>query len=136
MGQYEIQVKGIVRSEGKYLILKKWYDDRVIDPYRWQFVDGISEFAEDPAKAVVRLIKEQTGIDAVMDNPLYTWTCMIGDKQIIGICYGCFALQSEVILSEEFQEFEWIKKEEFADYIDNEKVLHDLNNCNLQEGIV
>lgn len=130
MAEYEIKVKGVLKDGDDYLVVKKWYDDRVVDPYRWQFIDGTIEFGEDPAKAVVRSIKEQTGIDAVMDNPLYTWTCMVGETQIIGICYECFALQREVILSEDLQEYEWITKDEFKTYIDNKDVLRDLDNSN------
>ncbi len=130
MAEYEIKVKGIVKHDNTYLIVQKWYDDRVVDPFRWQFIDSSIEFGEDPSKAVVRAVKEQTGIDAVMDTPLYTWTCMIGDKQIIGICYECFALQTEVMLSEDLQGYEWITKEEFEHYIDNKEVLRDLANSN------
>ncbi|MDD5934945.1 MAG: NUDIX domain-containing protein [Clostridiales bacterium] len=131
MAEVEIKVKGIVKDNDTYLVVKKWYDDRVVDPYRWQFIDGDIEVGEDPAKAVVRVIKEQTGIDAVMDSPLYTWSYTVGEHHIVGICYECFALNKEAVLSEELQEYEWISKDEFETYIDNKDLLHDIANSNL-----
>lgn len=136
MADIEILVKGILKDKDKYLIVKKWYDDRITDPYRWQFIDGMIECGEDPAKAVVRIIKEQTGIDAVMDTPLYTWSCMVGEKQIIGICYECFALQNEAVLSEDLQEYEWVYRDDFEQYIDNKDVLRDLNNSYFSERTI
>ena len=59
MGKYAIMVKGIVRYEGQYMLVKRWYDDRIENPYQWEFVDGQIEFGEEPDKAVVRLIKER-----------------------------------------------------------------------------
>ena len=130
MAQINIKVKGIVKHQDKYLVVKQWYDDRILDPYRWQFIDGHIEFAEDPAKAVVRLIKEQTGIDAVMDRTLYTWSFTLGDTFVVGICYECLALHTETTLSEDFQDLAWIREEEFYTYIDNKDMLHDLENSN------
>ena len=39
MNRYAIIVKGIVRYEDKYLLVQRWYDDRIEDPYQWEFVD-------------------------------------------------------------------------------------------------
>ena len=39
MDQIVIKVKGIVKHEDKYLVVKQWYDDRILDPYRCQFID-------------------------------------------------------------------------------------------------
>ncbi|WP_051650593.1 NUDIX domain-containing protein [Lachnoclostridium phytofermentans] len=126
MEKYKIVVKGLVKNEGKYAIVQRWYDDRILDPYRWGFVDGQIEFGEAPDKAVVRLIREQLGIDSVMDRVLYTWTYMVGDTFHVGICYECFALQTETILSEDLQQMMWVEPSQFEEYIDNQDILHDL----------
>lgn len=138
MAQFDVKVKGIVKNQDRYLVVKQWYDDRILDPYRWRFIDGNIEFGEDPAKAVVRSIKEQTGIDAVMDRVLYTWSYLVGDTFCVGICYECLALHTETVLSEDLQELEWIKKEEIEEYIDNKDLLHDLENSNFtrKDGLI
>ena len=74
MNRYRILVKGIVQKDDKFLAVEKWYDDNIIDPYQWEFVDGETEFGESPDAAVLRIIQEQTGLIAVVDRILYTWT--------------------------------------------------------------
>lgn len=48
MNRYRILVKGIVQKDDKFLAVEKWYDDNIIDPYQWEFVDGETEFGESP----------------------------------------------------------------------------------------
>ena len=125
MGKYAIMVKGIVRYEGQYMLVKRWYDDRIENPYQWEFVDGQIEFGEEPDKAVVRLIKEQTGLETVIDRIVYTWSYIVGDVHHIGISYECMALADEVLLSEELHDYRLVPKEQFRDYITNNKLLGD-----------
>lgn len=129
MDKYAIMVKGIVRYEEKYLLVQRWYDDRIEDPYQWEFVDGKIEFGEAPDKAVVRLIREQTGLETIIDRIAYTWSYMVGDVHHIGISYECMTLEDEVILSEELHDFRFVSKEEFGDYITNGKLLDDLTHA-------
>ncbi len=126
MDRYAIMVKGIVRYEGRYLLVQRWYDDRIDEPYQWEFVDGSIEFGEEPDKAVVRLIKEQTGLETMIDRIVYTWSYMVGDVHHIGISYECMALNDEVILSEELYDYCFVSSSEFANYITNPKLLADI----------
>jgi 8-oxo-dGTP pyrophosphatase MutT (NUDIX family) len=125
MDKYRILVKGIVKYEDKYLIVSRWHDDRVSEPYEWSFIDGTIEFGEAPDKAVQRQIFEQTGISVTIDRPLYTWSFMMGDEFNIGITYLCLATIDTVLLSEELVDYRWIKREEFDSYI-NRKVMEDI----------
>jgi 8-oxo-dGTP pyrophosphatase MutT (NUDIX family) len=125
MDKYRIMVKGIVKYGEKYLVVKKWYDDRVAMPYQWQFIDGTIEYMEDPEKAVVRNVYEQTQLTVEVDRVLYTWSFATGDVFNIGIAYLCLASCEEVVISEELSGYAWIKREEFADYISN-NVMEDL----------
>ena len=126
MEKYKLIVKGIVKSDDKYLIIKKWYDDRISDPYQWEFIDGKVEFGESPDKAVVRIIGEDTGVMAAINRILYTWSFMVGDVCNIGIAYECIGCSDAVFLSEELSDYCWIKKEEFHNYIKNEMLLKDV----------
>jgi len=130
MDKYRILVKGILKSGDKYLVVKKWYDDRILDPYQWEFVTGALDFMEAPDKAVIRQIFEQTEIAAMIDRILYTWSFMTGDVFNIGISYLCIASNDEVLLSEELDDYSWIKREQFVEYIDK-KVLEDIERVEL-----
>lgn len=131
MEKYSIKVKGILKSQDKYLILERWYDDRIEDPYQWEFVDGKIEFGESPDSAVIRFIKETTGVEAVIDKILYTWSYMLGDECNIGISYLCYAVQEDVQLSEEYISYQWVEREELESIIQNKKLLEDIERAEL-----
>lgn len=40
MNKYRILVKGIVQKGNRYLTVEKWYDDNIVEPYQWEFIDG------------------------------------------------------------------------------------------------
>lgn len=133
MNAYRILVKGIVKRGDKYLIVEKWYDDNISDPYQWEFLDGETEFGESPDAAVVRLIQEHTGMTAVVDRVLYTWTFMVGSVCSLGLSYLCYTDMDEdaVQLSEDLNNFRWVEAEEFPDYITNQRMLQDLEGAEL-----
>ncbi len=133
MNAYRILVKGIVKKDDKYLIVEKWYDDNIIDPYQWEFLDGEAEFGESPDAAVVRLIQEQTGLTSVVGRILYTWTFMVGSVCNLGLSYLCYTEMDEdsVVLSEDLNDSRWITEDEFELYITNKRMLQDLEQAEL-----
>ncbi len=131
MEKYKIMVKGIVQYDDKYLLVKRWFDDNIGDPYQWEFIDGKLEFGEEPEKGVLRLIYENTGLSVHMNRILYTWSFMVGDVCNIGISYLCISTEDDVILSEELNDYKWVAKEDFANYIENKAVLADIEKAEL-----
>ncbi|MDE7299380.1 MAG: NUDIX domain-containing protein [Lachnospiraceae bacterium] len=129
MEKYQIVVKGIVRFEERYLLVQRWYDDRIENPYQWEFIDGRIDFGEAPDRAVVRLIREQVGLETLIDRIAYTWSYMVGDVHHIGISYECMALTDEVVLSEELHDHRFVTKEEFENYITNQMLLNDIERA-------
>jgi len=128
MDKYRIVVKGIVQQADKYLVVSKWYDDRVSEPFSWEFIDGEIEFGENPDKAVLRIIQEQTGLSANIDRILYTWSFMTGDVFNIGISYLCIVAFDEVIISEELLDSRWVERIELENYID-QRILEDMEKA-------
>lgn len=131
MENCKIMVKGIVQYNDRYLLVEKWYDDRIADPYQWEFIDGKLEYGEDPEKGVFRIVEEQTGLQAEVSKPLYTWSYMVGETWNIGIAYHCIATEDEVILSEELNNHKWVTRDEFEHYITNKRVLQDVDKTDL-----
>lgn len=133
MNRYRILVKGIVQREDKFLVVEKWYDDNIIQPYQWEFVDGVAEFGESPDAAVVRVIQEHTGLITVAGRVLYTWTFMIGSECNLGLAYLCLTEMDEdgVQLSEDLHDAKWITPFEFEEYISNKRMLEDLQAADL-----
>jgi len=129
MDKYKVMVKGIVQCEDKFLVVKRWYDDRISDPYQWEFVDGNVVFGEALEKAVLRNVEEKTGIDACISKIMYTWTFMVGEVCNIGVAFLLLTAGDQVTLSEDLIEYKWISKDEFADYIENKNVLKDIQKA-------
>ena len=126
MNQYGISVKGIVEYKDRYLIVERWFDDRIVDPYQWGFLDDKIEFGEAPEKEVLRIVADMTGLSVHMKQALYTWSYMVGEVFNIGIAYLLQADSDEVILSEELNDYKWLKKEELGQYIENSMILKDV----------
>lgn len=131
MEKYKIMLKGIVQYEDRYLLVQKWYDDRIVDPYQWEFIDGKLEFGERPEKGVIRLIFESTGLHVQISRILYTWSYMVGDVCNIGICFLTYSTSSQVMLSEELHDFQWLEKSELKNYISNKAILADIEKAEL-----
>lgn len=131
MGKYKMLVKGIVSYEDKYLIVERWFDDRIVDPYQWGFIDENLEFGESPDKGVLRIVEENSGLITTIDKILYTWSFMVGDICNIGIAYSLLAFNDTVLLSEELNAYKWVNREEINEYVENESVLHDIEKAEL-----
>lgn len=131
MSKCEVKVKGIVKYKDKYLLVKRWYDDRVPEPFQWEFIDGYIEYMESPDDAVQRIILHNTGIDTGISRLLYTWSYMIGETHCVGIAYLCETFDDEIILSEELGAYEWVERDDFKDYIESSLILADLNKARL-----
>lgn len=133
MNAYRILVKGIVKRDDKYFIIEKWYDDNIMDPYQWEFLDGEAEFGESPDVAVIRMIQEQTGLTAEVDRILYTWTFMVGSVCSLGLTYLCYTDMEEddVQLSEDLHDCRWVSADEFGEFISNQRMLEDIEKAEL-----
>lgn len=132
MGKTIVRVKGIIKKDDKYLLVKRWYDDRIPDPYMWEFIDGRANFGEDPSEAMLRQITENLGVTGYIVRPAYTWSVLVEETHILGIAYMCaLSDYDNLSLSEELGEACWVAREEFEDYIDNMNVLKDLEGKEL-----
>lgn len=129
-----LRVKGIIKKDDKYLLIKRWVDDRIPDPYVWEFIDAEVNYGEAPDDAVLRAIREQLSVEGKIENIVYTWSNMIGDSQCVGIAYLCSIDAEEednIVLSEEYGECEWVERDKFQYYIENRYVLEDLEGVAL-----
>ena len=89
MAEIYVRVRGIVKKDDKYLLIKHWVDDRIPDPYLWEFVEGEVNFGEAPKDAVMRWMDELLGVSGSIEKVLYTWSKVTGDSQCIGIAFLC-----------------------------------------------
>lgn len=124
-----LRVKGIIKKGDKYLLIKRWVDDRIPDPFVWEFIDAEVNFGEAPDDAVLRAVRDLLSVEGKIERIIYTWSNMIGDSQCVGIAYLCNIDAEEednIILSEDYGEWEWVERDKFQYYIENRFVLDDL----------
>ncbi len=127
-----LRVKGIIKQDDKYLLIKRWVNDRIPDPFLWEFVDAEVNYGEAPDEAVIRAIEEILSVEGRIERIVYTWSNMIGDSQCVGIAYICsLEDDSSIILGEEYGEWEWVERDQFPEYIENKYVLNDLEGLEL-----
>lgn len=131
MDKYRILIKGIVRSHEKFLVVEKWYDDRIFDPYQWEFINGVMGFGETPDKAVQRIVEEKTGVSVLVDRPLYTWGFTAGEVCSVGIAFECSAQTETVVLAEDLNNYKWVSREELDSVITNKAEREDIDKVGL-----
>ncbi len=129
MGSMYLRVKGIIKKDGKCLLVKRWVDDHIPDPFVWEFVETEVNFGESPDEAVLRGIYDTLSVEGQIERILYTWSNMIGDSQCVGIAYLCSIEDADadnIVLTEDYGEWAWVEQERFCEYIDNKYMLHDI----------
>lgn len=126
MARFRIKLKGIVKYEDKYLLVKKWYDDRITDPYQWEFLDIDLGYGSNPDEAILEFVSASTNLHIEGSKILYTWNYTVGENEYVGLAYLCNTPDDTVFLSEELNDYAWVSKSELADYIENKNILSDV----------
>ncbi len=115
-GVVEVYVIRPVAGDWRVLVLQRAAD--AIRPASWETVYGKIDSGERPERAAVRELREETGLEL---NALYNVTVssfFLHTTQTIqmAIVFAAFvASDSEVVLSDEHQRFEWLSVDEACD---------------------
>ncbi len=109
-------VKALILNSGRALLVKR-SDVAKGDHGYWEFPGGRVEFGESPRDALLREVKEETGLDVIIDGPLSTWTFYKTENlQVIGITSLCLAKEAIIHLSEEHVQYEWVLPDRIREY--------------------
>ena len=126
--QFHITVKGIVIYEGKTLILKRVRPSSDGLGY-WELPGGGLEYGEDPHQALVRELKEETGLDIEIIKPVYTFTAIRPHYQTVGIGFLCIPTNDQVKISFEHTDYK------FVDDKANQALAGNSDNAGNDEGV-
>jgi len=108
MDDFRISVKGFVLDGDRFLIVKRAEND-VHMAGIWEPPGGRLENGESPFSGLKREVKEETGIDIEILNPLGVKHFVRQDGQrVTMLLFLCRALSGEVKLTEEHSDFEWV----------------------------
>jgi 8-oxo-dGTP diphosphatase len=117
-----IATKAVIFSdEGKVLILREanTYEEGT-NPGRYHMPGGRLNPGEAFLDGLIREVDEETGLKIEIGKPIYVgeWRPVIKGvpNQIVGIFFKCKAITTNVRLSEEHDDFKWIRPEEIENY--------------------
>lgn len=126
MGKFRIIIKAIVEYENRFLAVERWYNDCIVEPYQWEFLDAEMEYGETPESAAQRLVSDAVGLDADVVDTLYTWGFTAGEICTTGITFLCKASQDAIFLSDDLSDYKWVPKEELPQVITKQAVIRDM----------
>ncbi len=118
MKEYQqVCVSGFVLNDkGEVLIVKRAMDDDFLPGY-WEVPGGGTDFGEHPIIALQRELKEETGLDVEVDEPLYVDDYFMDKSHEkihrVEIFFLCRMkdVNQQVQISHEHSEYKWVSKE-------------------------
>ena len=125
--------KAFISHNKKILIIresKKYKDRTTIGKY--DIPGGRMEPGEKFTDALIREVKEETGLNIEIGNPFAVneWHPILNNElcQVIGIFFECKSETDKVELSEDHDDFKWINAKDYRDYniIDNMHRIFDI----------
>lgn len=116
----KIIVAGAVFHQGKVLIIQRGADEEAFPDF-WELPGGKREIFENSQNALVREVKEETGLDVEPVRPLSVFEFKVEKtkefRDFTQITFLCKLIgKSGVELSGEHQNYAWIKNDEIDRY--------------------
>src|SRR3989338_6690882 len=105
------------KSGGRFLMVRR-NKNEIAFPGKWALPGGKLESGENIMAALKREVLEEVGLNIEEWKQFlrdYTFVRPDGHN-VVGLCFLVKAVSEEVRLSEEFEDFRWIKPEELGSY--------------------
>ncbi len=124
MTTQQIGVKAIIENDNKILFIKRSNEYGKISN-SWDIPGGRTNFGEDPEQGLKREIKEETGLESEEIKKILDASTVFKnqEKQIVRITYLCTVKDTEIQLSNEHTEMQWIPKQEIKNIQFKDKIL-------------
>jgi 8-oxo-dGTP diphosphatase len=107
---YIISLYAIIRNEESEFLLLKRSEESHVDPGKWDLPGGKMEREEILENAIVREVREETGI-TIIPGEIAGYTIFERpEKKEIGIVYDGKYVTADVKLSPEHTEYKWVSQ--------------------------
>ena len=104
-----VSVAGLVSNDRGEILL-------INSPRRgWEYPGGMVEPGETFQDALIREIKEETGVDVEITG--FIGLCKNVEKDVVNIDFSCRYLSGELTTSSESSEVMWVRKEDALDMV-------------------
>lgn len=110
-----VVVKGLIVKDRKVLLLQR--NPPAYEWGKWDFPGGKIEDGEDLKEALVREIREETGLICEVRKPLEVKSSYLPERQkhYIIIIYECSYVNGNVTLNEEHSNWQWVDQKDIKD---------------------
>ena len=111
--KFIVGVAFIIERDGAVLTLRR-SPAKDHAPGEWEFGSGRVEYGEHPEDAVHREVREETGLEVDIVEPVATFHFYRGDarEEAVGITFWCRYRAGELVLSEEHDQAIWVSPAE------------------------
>ena len=111
--RFIVGVAFIIERDGAILMLRR-SPTKDHAPGQWETGSGRVESGEHPEEAVHREVREETGLQVEIVEPVATFRFLRGAarEEAIGITFLCRHLAGEVVASEEHDRAVWVSPDE------------------------
>jgi 8-oxo-dGTP pyrophosphatase MutT (NUDIX family) len=101
-----ISVKGVLIQRGRVLVLRN-------DRSEWELPGGRLDDRESPEEALVREIKEETGLSAIVTSLVDAWVYQVTPREkVLILQYACRLRRARAVtISHEHTEYTWLRLE-------------------------
>ena len=104
-------VAGVVKNNNKYLLLKRHNNHRY-SPNEWEYISGTFDTKETGEEIVVREVLEEANLNSKILNSGKVLEIVEEDIRWVVCPYLLESSSTNVTISDEHNEFCWIKKDE------------------------
>lgn len=113
--QQLVSVTAFIPWRGKALVAKRARHDTFLPGY-WEQIGGGVDFGENPYDALVREVKEESGLIVTPERPYFIASYMDeNDAHCVEIAFHCVLVgRPDVVLSDEHEDKRWVAKNELA----------------------
>lgn len=106
--KYSFSANAVVRDpKGRCLLLRRSAASRN-NAGRWEFPGGKLDAGENPGEALLREIREETGLDAEIARVIGAGESALPDRRVAYVLFEATTLTTNVKLSSEHDAFEWV----------------------------
>jgi len=106
---HSVSAKRFIVDENNNLLVLKREDNNIHMPGIWEPLGGRLSLGENPFEGLKREVKEETGLNIEIKDPMTVRRFTRQDGQIVTmIAFFCKPLTKEVKLSDEHRDFKWI----------------------------
>lgn len=113
---FALSVKALIRNcDDHYLILQRSASSRN-NKAKWDFPGGKVDPGESFACALEREVQEETGLEIEIERPAGCAHAELADRTVVYLIMEARCLSSDVILSSEHSDCQWVKRTALAEF--------------------